>query len=233
VNFISVLAISPYYLPRLVMDYSRDLDADRAKLFHCLRQEIKDLRVIEAMEHIPREVFVPPASRHLAYKDMPLAIGMGQTISQPYIVALMTEALELRGTEQVLELGTGSGYQAAILAELARWVVSVERHQPLIDLATQSLNSLGYTNIEIHLAGQILGWKEGAPYDGIIVTAGAPQVPQELLGQLVEGGHLVIPVGSRYEQELLKVTKKKGTVTTKNLGGCRFVPLIGEGAWEE
>ncbi len=185
------------------------------------------------MDRVPRELFVPATSRHLAYEDTPLPIEMGQSISQPFIVALMTEALKLKGTERVLEVGTGSGYQAAILAELAYWVISVERHPRLVEAARQILNRLGYKNVEIHLADENLGWRAAAPYDGIIVTAGAPRVPQELLDQLVDGGRLVIPVGSRYEQQLLKVTKRGGRTTTKDLGGCRFVPLIAEGAWED
>jgi protein-L-isoaspartate(D-aspartate) O-methyltransferase len=212
---------------------NRNIDTDRARLFHRLRQEITDKRVIDAMEHVPRELFVPPTSRHLAYEDIPLPIEMGQTISQPFIVALMTEALELRGTERVLEVGTGSGYQAAILAELAYWVISVERHPALVQAARQILNRLGYKNIEVHLADKNLGWRAAAPYDGIIVTAGAPRVPQELLDQLAEGGRLVIPVGSRYEQQLLKVTRQDGRTSTQDLGGCRFVPLIAKEAWEE
>ncbi|MCL0037234.1 protein-L-isoaspartate(D-aspartate) O-methyltransferase [Dehalococcoidia bacterium] len=212
---------------------NRDMDTNRAKLFRRLRQEIRDERVIDAMEHIPRELFVPPTSRHLAYEDTPLPIEMGQSISQPFIVALMTEALELKGTERVLEVGTGSGYQAAILAELAQWVISVERHPALVQAARQILNRLSYKNIEIHLAEENLGWRAAAPYDGIIVTAGAPRVPQELLDQLAEAGRLVIPVGSRYEQQLLKVTKQGGQTTTQDLGDCRFVPLIAKGAWEE
>jgi len=212
---------------------NHDYEADRAKLFRRLRQEIKDEQVIRAMERVPRERFVPALSQHLAYADIPLPIESGQTISQPFIVALMTDALEIRRYERILELGTGSGYQAAILAELAQWVVTVERHQKLLDSAAQTLMLLGYKNIEFHKAQETLGWKEGAPYDGIIVTAGAPHVPQELVDQLGEGGRLVIPVGSRYEQQLLKVTKRRGETTTLNLGGCRFVPLIAEGAWED
>ena len=214
------------------MNATRTPTADRSKLIRHLRQQIKDGRVMGAMERVPRELFVPPASRHLAYEDIPLPIDKGQTISQPLIVALMTQALELGGPERVLELGTGSGYQTAILAELAYWVVSVERHQRLIDLANKTLTRLGYTNIELHLATEVLGWREGAPYNGIIVTAGAPRVPQELLDQLAEGGRLVLPVGSHHEQQLLKLTKQKGRITTQDLGGCRFVPLIAKEAWE-
>jgi len=185
------------------------------------------------MSRVPREQFVPPESRHLAYEDMPLPIGLEQTISQPFIIALMTEALELKGGEKVLEIGTGSGYQTAILAELARFVVSVERLAPLAESAKKVLDSLGYRNIEIHLAGETLGWPQQAPYDAIIVTAGAPRVPPELLAQLAIGGRMVIPVGSRHLQELYKLTRRRRKVVTKNLGGCRFVSLIGKGAWEE
>jgi protein-L-isoaspartate(D-aspartate) O-methyltransferase len=156
---------------------------------------------------------------------------MGQTISQPYIVALMTEALELTGEQKVLEVGTGSGYQTAILCELASHVVSVERHQPLLDKARQRLDQMGYTNVELHMAGDALGWEQGAPYDGIIVTAGAPNVPRELVEQLAMGGRMVIPVGGPFDQDLLRVTKHPDGITTSNLGGCRFVPLIGESAW--
>lgn len=210
-----------------------DLEAVRKKLFEQLRREISDERVLSAMERVPRELFVPPASRHLAYEDIPLPIEMGQTISQPFIVALMTQAMELSGDEKVLELGTGSGYQAAILAELARKVITVERHERLVQAAEKVLRLLGYANIEVHPAPKSLGWPEEAPYQAIIVTAGAPRVPQGLLDQLEEGGRLVIPTGSRYEQELLQVTKKRGRLVTKNLGACRFVPLIGEEAWAE
>ncbi len=213
------------------MSGKRDLDMEKTRLFHRLSQRILDERVIEAMECIPREMFVPDASHNSAYDDTPLPIEKGQTISQPFIVALMTEALELTGKERVLEIGTGSGYQAAILARMAQQVISVERHQELIDFARQTLQDLGYENIEIHLAEETLGWAEKAPYDGIIVTAAAPGVPQVLLDQLAPGGRLVIPVGRRYEQQLLKVTKEKWGISTRDLGGCRFVPLIGEGAW--
>jgi protein-L-isoaspartate(D-aspartate) O-methyltransferase len=211
----------------------KELENAKARLFQHLRQEIKDERVLKAMECVPRELFVPLESRHLAYEDIPLPIGMGQTISQPFIIALMTEALELSSTEKVLEIGTGSGYQAAILAELAMWVVTVERHQQLADAARELLLKLGYTNIEVHLAEKTLGWRRGAPYQAIIVTAGAPNVPQELLEQLAEAGRLVIPVGSRYDQELLRITKVRGELMTQDLGPCRWVPLIGEGAWKE
>ncbi len=210
-----------------------DLEEAKQRLFQHLRREIKDERVLQAMARVPRELFVPSSSRSLAYEDIPLPIDMGQTISQPFIVALMTSALELTGTEKVLEIGTGSGYQAAILAQLAWWVVTVERHQQLADAARKLLAELGYTNIEVHLAEKTLGWCKGAPYQAIIVTAGAPKVPHELLAQLAEGGRLLIPVGSHYDQELLKIVKRKGELLSQNLGPCRWVPLIGEGAWSE
>lgn len=209
------------------------LEAARARLIEHLSREIKDKRVLEVMARIPRELFVPEDCYHAAYEDRPLAIGFGQTISQPFIVALMTEALELKGNEKVLELGTGSGYQAAILAELARWVVTVERIPQLVASARRVLEELGYRNVEVHLTEKTLGWVSGAPYDAIIVTAGAPSIPKALLDQLAFGGRLVIPVGSRWQQELMKVTKLKKRNRVENLGGCRFVPLVGEGAWEE
>jgi len=210
-----------------------DFEAARARLIEHLSTEIKDKRVLAAMSHIPRERFVPPEEQHLAYEDIPLPIGLDQTISQPFIVALMTEALELTGSEKVLELGTGSGYQVAILAELAQLVVTVERLPPLAEAAKRVLDSLGYTNIEVHLTEKALGWQAGAPYNAIIVTAGAPRVPATLLAQLAVDGRLVIPVGSRYVQELYKITKHRKKNTVQNLGGCRFVSLIGEDVWEE
>jgi len=210
-----------------------DFAAARARLVAQLRQEIKDERVIEAMARVPRECFVPLEEQQLAYEDMALPIGFGQTISQPYIVALMTQALELSGDQKVLEVGTGSGYQTAILAELARFVVTTERVLALAERAETVLASLGYTNIEVHMAREKLGWPEGTPYEAILVTAGAPCVPPDLLAQLAIGGRLVIPVGSRYMQELCRVTKRWRKNVTENLGGCLFVPLVGKGAWEE
>jgi protein-L-isoaspartate(D-aspartate) O-methyltransferase len=209
------------------------LEGARARLLDSLRREIHDRRVLSAMARVPRERFVPPNSYYAAYEDIPLSIGFGQTISQPFIVALMTQALRLKGSEKVLELGTGSGYQTAILADLAKCVVSIERVPQLAESASRVLKELGYINFEIHTSGDMLGWPDGAPYDAIIVTAGAPRVPDALLEQLALGGRMVIPVGSRWEQDLLKVTKSKKGNLVGNLGGCRFVPLIGVGAWEE
>lgn len=210
-----------------------DFAAMRAELIEHLGTEIKDKRVLEAMARIPREQFIPPAARHLAYENRPLPIGFDQTISQPLIIAMMTEALELTGDEKVLEVGTGSGYQTAILAELARLVITTERLSPLAEAAKEILDRLGYTNVEVHLAEATLGWQKQAPYDAIIVTAGAPRVPPDLLAQLAVGGRLIIPVGSRYLQELRKVTKHKKKDVIQDLGGCRFVSLISKDAWEE
>jgi protein-L-isoaspartate(D-aspartate) O-methyltransferase len=210
-----------------------DFKAARARLIETWRGEIKEGRVLAAMARVPRERFLPSEDQSLAYEDRPLPIGQDQTISQPFIVALMTEALELNGTEKVLEIGTGSGYQTAILAELTRSVITVERLPDLAERAKKILADLGYTNIVTHLAGETLGWLEDAPYDAIIVTAGAPRIPSELVDQLALGGRLVIPVGSRYEQELIKIIRCKTNNEVHNLGACRFVPLIAKGAWSE
>ncbi len=210
-----------------------DFKAARARLIEHLGSEIRDKRVLAAMARVPRERFVSTQSQHLAYEDRPLSIGLDQTISQPFIIALMTEALELTGSEKVLEVGTGSGYQAAILAELARLVITTERLPALAETARGVLDSLGYTNIVVHLAEETLGWQGEAPYDAIMVTAGAPRVVLDLLAQLAIGGRMVIPVGSRYVQELYKITKRKKKNIVQNLGGCRFVSLIGKDAWEE
>ncbi len=210
----------------------KDFEAARAELIKHLGREIKDKQVLAAMARIPREQFIPQENRFLAYEDGPLPIGWEQTISQPYIIALMTEALELKGNEKVLEIGTGSGYQTAILAELSKLVISVERVPALAESARKVLKSLGYKNIEIYLAKEELGWPEKAPYDAIMVTAAAPCIPDALLAQLAIGGRMVIPAGSRYVQELYKVTKQKEKNRIQKLGGCRFVALIGKGGWE-
>jgi protein-L-isoaspartate(D-aspartate) O-methyltransferase len=210
-----------------------DMETARLRLMHQLSHEIRDKKVLDAMSRVPRELFVPPSSQHAAYENIPLPIEMGQTISQPFIVALMTEAMEITDKDKVLEVGTGSGYQTAILCELASRVVTVERHQRLLDRAKDVLAMLGYTNVEFHPTEKTLGWPKGAPYDAIMVTAGAPKVPQVLLDQLAVDGRLVIPVGSRFEQDLMQVIKRKEGVVSTNLGACCFVPLIGEGAWDE
>lgn len=210
-----------------------DFAAARARLIEQLSTYIKDKRVLTAMAKIPREYFVPVGEQFLAYEDMPLPIGFDQTISQPYIIGVMTEALELAGDEKILEVGTGSGYQTAILAELSRQVITVERVTVLAEAARRVLDSLGYINIEVHLAEGTLGWQKRAPYNAIMVTAGAPIVPADLLAQLALEGRMIIPVGSRYMQELYKITKRNQGDVVEKLGGCRFVPLVGKGAWEE
>ena len=208
-----------------------DFKAARVALIQHLRTEIRDERVLAAMARVPREHFVPEDEKNLAYEDRPLPIGYEQTISQPFIIAMMTSALELGGKEKVLEVGTGSGYQSAILAEMARLVITVERLPALAETARRLLEKLGYDNIKVRLAEPTLGWQLEAPYDAIMVTAGAPQIPDILLEQLKTGGRMVIPVGSRYDQELVKIKKYKNRNIIQNLGGCRFVSLIGEDAW--
>lgn len=203
----------------------------RGALLASLAAEVKDPRVVDAIARVPREAFVPPESRQSAYENMPLPIGYGQTISQPLIVALMTEALLLVGTENALEIGTGSGYQTAVLSLLAAHVVSVERIPPLAERAKELLGELDYGNVAVHVGGEVLGWAPSAPYDAIIVTAAAPEVPRELLEQLGQGGRLVIPVGSRDLQELVRIVKTPEGALRHNLGPCRFVPLLGRGAW--
>jgi len=212
-----------------------ELGRAKRALFSSLRLEIRDERVLQAMEQVPRELFVPLTSRHLAYEDIPLPIDSGQTISQPFIVALMTSALGLSESDRVLEIGTGSGYQAAILSKLVSKgsVLTLERIPNLADTARAFLYALRCPNVSVKLAGTTLGAREEAPFDAILVTAGAPRLPQTLLDQLAPGGRLVAPVGSLREQELVKATRTDEGFSYKMLGPCRFVPLIGEGAWSE
>ena len=193
---------------------------------------IKNARLIAAMKKIPRHLFVEEALQSQAYTDHPLPIGEKQTISQPYMVALMTEALLLAGKEKVLEIGTGSGYQTAILAELSEKVFSVERIRPLAIRARKLLYELGYFNVEIKIFDGTFGWTEESPFDAILVTAGSPDIPQPLIDQLAMGGRLVIPVGDPFVQDLFRVTKTKEGVRKEDLGGCRFVKLIGKYGWE-
>lgn len=193
---------------------------------------VSDRRVIEAMLKVPRHVFVEEAMAAQAYSDTPLPIGEKQTISQPYMVALMTELLELKGKEKVLEIGTGSGYQAAILAVMADRVYTVERIRPLALRARKALDSLGLLNVNIKVSDGTVGWEEEAPFDAIIVTAGAPDIPQKYVDQLKPGGRLVIPVGSQFEQVLVRVVKQEdGSVERENITGCRFVKLVGKFGW--
>ena len=194
---------------------------------------IKDPRVIEALKKIPRHLFVEEALQGQAYTDHPLPIGEKQTISQPYMVALMTEALQLTGKEKVLEIGAGSGYQTAVLAEVAKAVFSIERILALTLRARKLLEDLGYGNAEIKFSDGTQGWVEESPFDGIIVTAGAPDVPQPLVDQLAMGGRLVIPVGDAYVQDLLRITKTEEGTRREDLGGCRFVKLIGRYGWTD
>jgi len=185
-------------------------------------------RVIEAFRKVPRHLFVPEEFRSHSYNDHPLPIGEGQTISQPYMVALMTDILNLSGEEKVLEIGTGSGYQAAILAELGKEVYTVERHRALAERAEKVLKDLNYQNVRVLVGDGTKGWKEFSPYQKIIVTASAPDVPQPLFEQLDEMGRLAIPIGGRWSQDLVLVEKRKGNMITKSICGCVFVPLIGE-----
>lgn len=190
-------------------------------------------KVLAAFRKVPRHEFVSDDLKDEAYGDYPLSIGAGQTISQPYMVALMTEYLGLKGGERVLEVGTGSGYQAAILAEISKEVFSIERHADLTDSARSVLERLGYRNIWVKTGDGTQGWADHAPYDGIIVTAGSPDIPKNLLGQLSNGGRLVIPVGGELSQVLTVVERNGGAFQAKHICGCVFVPLIGKDGWAE
>jgi protein-L-isoaspartate(D-aspartate) O-methyltransferase len=194
---------------------------------------VKDERVLAIMRKIPRQEFLPEAIRGMAYTDNALPLGEGQTMSQPYMVALMTESLRLKGTERVLEIGTGSGYQAAVLAELCEKVYTVERIKLLADKARATLDRLGYKSVAIKVYDGTYGWKEMAPFDAIIVTAGAPDIPAPLVEQLKVGGRMSIPVGDRYGQRLITVVKTAEGVTTEQSIPCVFVPLIGNHGWKE
>lgn len=197
-----------------------------------LGRDITDRLVLEAMRAVPRHSFVPPEHRHLAYADGPLPIGNDQTISQPYIVALMTQLLTLRGDETVLEVGTGSGYQAAVLGYLARQVHTIERHAGLARHATRILADLGITNVNVHVGDGTLGLPAFAPYAAIIVTAGAPEVPPALFDQLADGGYLVIPVGGRGGQVLERWHRRGPDFTVQAVTPVAFVPLVGRKGWE-
>lgn len=194
---------------------------------------IGDERVLDAMRTIPRHLFVPEKSRYSAYHDGPLPIGLGQTISQPYIVALMTEALKLKEHERVLEIGTGSGYQAAILSLLASHVYTVERFQELVTRVQDLFSQLGYNNISVRVGDGTLGWPDHAPYDAVIVTAAAPDVPHPLTDQLAEGGRLVAPIGGSWSQVLIRIRKQGVYLRRQELATVAFVPLIGKHGWPE
>jgi protein-L-isoaspartate(D-aspartate) O-methyltransferase len=194
---------------------------------------IRTPRVLEAMASVPRHLFVPAQQVARAYADEPLPIGEGQTISQPFMVAAMTDALSLEGFDRVLEVGAGSGYQAAVLSLLAREVIAVEAQPKLAALARERLARLGYSNVRIVEGDGSLGWPADAPYDAILVTAAAPAVPTPLIEQLGEGGRIVIPVGSAREQELIRILKRDGRTPQQSLFACRFVPLLGRYGWQQ
>lgn len=194
---------------------------------------IKDKKVLEAFQKVPRHNFVPKRYLDSAYEDFPLSIGEGQTISQPYMVALMTECLGLSGGETILEIGAGSGYQAAILAELASRVYTVERVVSLAEGARTCLKNLDYKNIQIEIGDGTRGWPEFAPYEGIVVTAAAPDIPKPLIEQLRIKGKFVIPIGGSFNQMLTVITKHKDRIETKQICGCVFVPLLGKYGWKE
>ncbi|OQX62735.1 MAG: protein-L-isoaspartate O-methyltransferase [Desulfococcus sp. 4484_241] len=197
------------------------------------RRGVADPKVLRAMLTVPRHLFVSEALRDQAYGDFPLPIGEGQTISQPYIVAEMTQALELGSSDRVLEIGTGSGYQAAIIAQIASRVFTIERKHSLYIKARALFDRLGYYNIATRYSDGTLGWKEESPFDAVIITAGAPEIPSVLVDQLKVGGRLVAPVGGESSQELVKLVKEKTGIRYMSLGGCRFVKLIGEHGWRE
>jgi protein-L-isoaspartate(D-aspartate) O-methyltransferase len=214
----SIFAADPYAFKRQGM-VENDIKA----------RGIKDKKVLEVMRKIPRHLFVDEKLRDRAYADYPLPIGEGQTISQPYVVALMTEALKLKPTDRVLEIGTGSGYQAAVLAEIVKEVCTIEIRKSLADMAAKRLKDHGYKNVKVKYADGYFGWEEYAPFDAIIITAAANHIPPSLIKQLKEGGRLIIPLGSTvYYQTLTLATKRKGELDVEQMGGVAFVPMVGE-----
>lgn len=217
------------------MQAGQDFEEQRNRMVdeQLLERDIRDLRVLKAMRTVPRHLFISPEYAVHAYADSPLPIGYEQTISQPYIVALMTQLLNLQGSEKVLEIGTGSGYQAAILARLASEVYTVERIAALARKAETTLRQIGFKNVTLHIGDGTRGWVEHAPYDRIIVTAAAPQIPRALLEQLVDGGLLVIPVGGRGNQTLQRLQRKGPDYDSELIVPVAFVPLKGDFGWEE
>jgi protein-L-isoaspartate(D-aspartate) O-methyltransferase len=207
------------------------MQRERMVATHIAGRGLTDPRLLAAFRAVPRHLFCEPPGHPESYADHPLPIGEGQTISQPYIVALMTDELRLRGGERVLEIGTGSGYQTAILCEMAGEVVSVERHASLAERARRLLDRQGYANVSLHVGDGTRGWPEGAAYGAILVTAAAPHVPKALRDQLANGGRLVAPVGDSYAQTLLAVTREGDVFRTERGIACRFVKLIGEDGW--
>lgn len=213
------------------MDY--EIARERMVAEQLVGRGIKDPRILAAMRKVPRHLFVEEALAARAYGDYPLPIGEKQTISQPYMVALMTEALSPQSKDRILEIGTGSGYQAAILAELCSKVFSIERIKVLAERAERILADLGYSNFQIRVGDGTNGWKEEAPFEGIMVTAGAPRVPKALMEQLSDGGRLVIPIGDEFSQSLTKIVREGNEFRHSNLTGCIFVKLIGDQGWKD
>jgi len=217
------------------MPENKEYAAQRAEMVEkqLRRRGIAETSVLAAMLAVPRHEFVPPEVRSRAYEDLPLPIGGGQTISQPYIVAAMTLALRLQPTDRALEIGSGLGYQAAVLSLLAKEVFTIERHPELASAASAKLASLGYSNVHVHCGDGTFGLPEFAPFDAIIVAAAAPAAPQPLLAQLAESGRMIIPVGDADNQELQLIEKRAGKFSTRTMEGCRFVPLVGHHAWQK
>lgn len=216
------------------LEFSADASAAQRRTMidtQIRKRGVSSARVLEAMAAVPRHEFVPAQFRADAYADKPLPIGEGQTISQPFMVAAMTQALELTGSECVLEIGTGSGYQAAVLSLLAREVITVENRTSLALAAQERLTSLGYGNVHVHNGDGSAGFPDAAPYDAILVTAGAPEIPSVFAGQLREGGRLVIPVGDQQNQHLMQAKMENGNLKSRALFSCRFVPLLGRYGW--
>jgi protein-L-isoaspartate(D-aspartate) O-methyltransferase len=213
--------------------YSRADERSRMVEYQIRSRGISNPRVLGAIREIPRHLFIPPPYNTSAYDDAPLPIGNGQTISQPYIVALMTELLDPRPEDRVLEIGAGSGYQAAILSMLVRHVTTIERIPAVADLARENLAKIGLKNISIVVGDGTRGYPEHAPYDGIMITAATPEIPKPLIDQLAFGGILVAPVGGREIQELISLTKNETGILRSSHGGVRFVPLIGEHGWAD
>jgi len=220
---------------RLRMLEKKDFVAQRVEMIEkqLRRRGISDAAVLATMTAVPRHEFVPEELRSKAYEDVPLPIGGGQTISQPYIVAAMTAALQLQPGDRVLEIGTGCGYQAAVLSRLAREVFTIERRPELASSASAKLARLGYPNAHVHCGDGTLGLPELAPFDAILVAAAAPGVPEPLLAQLAEGGRMILPVGDAEHQELRLIERRGDDFPTKMLEGCRFVPLLGYHGWQE
>ena len=216
----------------LLVFMTDDFSLQRQQLIaHLIQNGIKDTCVLHALASVPRELFIDDQLRPMAYANQALPLVLGQTISQPLMVALMTQALKLTGTQRVLEIGTGSGYQTALLSRLASHVYSVERHAQLSDRAALRLKDLGYENISLHIGDGSLGWPDHAPYDRILVTAAAPHIPMHLVAQLTRSGLLVVPIGDQQQQDLRVIRRVPWGVRERSLGNCVFVPLIGADGW--